>query len=183
MSSPLVAILLVTHVALALALFVPAVLLPFVLRGRVTLPARADQRGRGTRGAAIARGPRRPDMGSLGRFTRLLLWLGGQGTAVVGLGVAVSGTALLVVVGPALLGRPWLLAALVIYAINLTIALFIQRPGLRRLVGLAGAEGQDADGQEARWRDRARRQRYVSYAMAGLTGTIGLLMSTKPELW
>ena len=34
-----------------------------------------------------------------------------------------------------------------------------------------------------RWTERARRQRYVSYVMAGLVGTIGFLMSTKPVLW
>jgi hypothetical protein len=33
------------------------------------------------------------------------------------------------------------------------------------------------------WLARAKRQRYVSYAMAGLVGTIGFLMSTKPTLW
>ena len=33
------------------------------------------------------------------------------------------------------------------------------------------------------WQARARRQRYVAYAMAGAIGVIGFLMSTKPELW
>ena len=33
------------------------------------------------------------------------------------------------------------------------------------------------------WAALARRQRYVSYAMAGLIGAIGWLMSTKPALW
>jgi len=32
------------------------------------------------------------------------------------------------------------------------------------------------------WRERAMRQRYVSYLMAGLVGVIGFLMSTKPTL-
>jgi hypothetical protein len=31
--------------------------------------------------------------------------------------------------------------------------------------------------------ERAKRQRYVSYLMAGLVGTIGFLMSTKPQIW
>ena len=57
------------------------------------------------------------------------------------------------------------------------LAFFIQRPSLRRLVGIRAA----ADDQ--RWLERARRQRYVSYLMAGLVGTIGFLMSTKPVLW
>ena len=30
------------------------------------------------------------------------------------------------------------------------------------------------------WKERARRQRYVSYLMAALVGVIGFLMSTKP---
>jgi hypothetical protein len=36
---------------------------------------------------------------------------------------------------------------------------------------------------ERTWVERARRQRYVSYAMVGLVGTIGVLMSSKPALW
>ena len=33
------------------------------------------------------------------------------------------------------------------------------------------------------WKERAKRQRYVSYLMAGLVGVIGFLMSSKPVLW
>ena len=33
------------------------------------------------------------------------------------------------------------------------------------------------------WKERAKRQRYVSYLMAGLVGTIGFLMSAKPDFW
>ena len=58
---------------------------------------------------------------------------------------------------------------------NLLLAFFVQRPSLRRLLG------HDRDPET--WRARARRQRYVSYTMAGRAGTIGYLMSTKPELW
>ena len=79
--------------------------------------------------------------------------------------------------GSGLLQQPWLLLALTIYFVNLGIAFFIQRPNLRRLVGVKAA----AD--DAVWRDRAKRQRYVSYLMAGLVGTIGFLMSSKPVLW
>ncbi len=60
---------------------------------------------------------------------------------------------------------------------NLGIAFFIQRPNLRRLVGVTAAADDEA------WKDRAKRQRYVSYLMAGLVGTIGFLMSSKPVLW
>ena len=71
----------------------------------------------------------------------------------------------------------WLLVALTIYFVNLGLAFFIQRPNLRRLVGVTAA----ADDRV--WKERAKRQRYVSYLMAGLVGAIGFLMSTKPVLW
>jgi bacteriorhodopsin len=76
-----------------------------------------------------------------------------------------------------MLTQPWLLLALTIYAVNLVIAFFVARPNLRRLVGVR------ASADDRVWRDRAKRQRYVSYAMAALVGTIGFLMSTKPQLW
>ena len=47
----------------------------------------------------------------------------------------------------------------------------------RRLVGVRAAPDDRV------WQERAKRQRYVSYAMAALVGTIGFLMSTKPQLW
>jgi hypothetical protein len=61
--------------------------------------------------------------------------------------------------------------------VNLAIAFFVQRPSLRRLFA-RGTEG-DRD----RWRAVARRQRYVSYLMAGAVGLIGFLMTSKPRLW
>ena len=70
----------------------------------------------------------------------------------------------------------WLLLALLIYALNLGLAFFIQRPNLRRLIGVKAA------GDDQVWRERAKRQRYVSYLMAGLVGVIGFLMSMKPTL-
>jgi hypothetical protein len=150
--------LLTAHIGLAVALFLPSLLLPFTLRGR-----------------------RREEVH--GRFVRLLLSLQGSGTLVIGLGVALTGILLLLTLGPQLLAQPWLLLALAIYAANLLISFFVQRPNLRRLVGVRpGSEGPD-EAEERRWRDRARRQRYVSYAMAGLVGVIAFLMSTKPRLW
>jgi hypothetical protein len=74
------------------------------------------------------------------------------------------------------LEQPWLLVALAIYLANLAIAFFIQRPNLRRLIGIRAAP------DDRTWAARARRQRYVSYLMAGLVGVIGFLMSTKPTL-
>jgi uncharacterized membrane protein len=105
------------------------------------------------------------------------LWLQSHGTVVIGLGLALTGLAMVAVLGPTLLAQPWLLIALTIYFVNLGIAFFIQRPNLRRLVGITAAR------DDAVWKERAKRQRYVSYLMAGLVGTIGFLMSAKPEFW
>lgn len=146
-------ILLATHIALALGLFLPSLLLPFALRAR--------------RSAEESSSP----------VVRALLWLQSRGGIVIAIGLALTGTALVAVLGTQLLAQPWLLVALAIYAINLGIALFVQRPNLRRLVGVRAAS------DDRLWSERARRQRYVSYAMAGLVGTIGVLMSAKPQLW
>ena len=150
---PLVPLLIAVHVAFALGLLLPSLLLPFALRTR------------------------RPATESASPIVRFLLVLQAKGTVVIGLGVALSGVALLLVLGVGLVSQPWLLVALGIYAANLAVAFFIQRPNLRRLVGVRAAF------DDRIWEARARRQRYVSYVMAGMTGTIGLLMSTKPGLW
>jgi uncharacterized membrane protein len=102
----------------------------------------------------------------------------GTGTLIIAAGLAVTGGAMLWILGPELLTQPWLLTALTLYAINLVIAAVISRPNLRRLIGLSHSSGDD----EA-WRRRARQQRYVAYGMAGVIGVIGFLMSTKPDLW
>lgn len=152
MPATLFPIILIVHVSLAVALFLPSILLPFTLRTR------------------------RPTVESESGLVRSLLWAQSHGTIVIGAGLALSGLALLSILGPQLLAQPWLLIALVIYFTNLGIAFFIQRPNLRRLVGIKAA----AD--DALWKQRARRQRYVSYLMAALVGLIGFLMSTKPSL-
>ena len=95
---------------------------------------------------------------------------------LIGAGLAITGLGLVAALGPTLLQQPWLLFALLIYALNLGLAFFIQRPNLRRLIGVR------APADDATWRERAKRQRYVSYLMAGLVGVIGFLMSTKPSL-
>ena len=146
-------VLLVVHISLAVSLFLPSILLPFTLRTR------------------------RVTTESNNRVVRLLLWGQSNGTVVIGLGLALTGLALVSVLGPQMLQQPWLLVALTIYFVNLAIAFFIQRPNLRRLIGVRAA----AD--DKTWLERARRQRYVSYLMAGLVGTIGFLMSTKPSIW
>jgi hypothetical protein len=146
-------ILLGTHVVLAIALFLPSILLPFALRAR------------------------RATVESTSPVVQGLLWAQTHGTIAVGAGLALTGIGLLAVLGPGLVRQPWLLVALTIYFVNLAIAFFIQRPSLRRLVGIR------ASADDRTWIDRARRQRYLSYLMAGLVGTIGFLMSSKPVLW
>ena len=151
MPSSLVPVLLVTHIALAVGLFLPSILLPFALR---------------TRRAAVD---------SESGLVRTLLWGQSHGTMIIGAGLAITGLGLVAALGQTLLQQPWLLAALVIYALNLALAFFIQRPNLRRLIWIKAAAVDPV------WRERARRQRYVSYLMAGLVGIIGFLMSTKPS--
>lgn len=146
-------LLLGAHIVLAVSLFLPSMLLPFALRTR----------------RAAAESPN--------GTVRTLLWLQSNGTLVIGAGLALTGLGLLAVLGTSLLGQPWLLLALAIYAANLVLAFFVQRPNLRRMIGIRAA----ADDRV--WLARARRQRYISYAMAALVGTIGFLMSTKPRLW
>jgi predicted integral membrane protein DUF2269 len=146
-------LLLASHIILAVSLFLPSILLPFALRTR--------------RAATDSPNP----------IVRFLLRMQANGTVVIGIGLAITGTALVVVLGSSLIQQPWLLVGLSIYAVNLVLAFFVQRPNLRRLVGVRAA----ADDRV--WLERAKRQRYVSYAMAALVGTIGCLMSTKPQLW
>jgi len=147
-------IILVIHIVLAISVFVPSVLLPFALRT----------------------GSRGPD-GSPTRVVGGLLAMQGTGTVIIGGALAVTGVLLVASLGIRLLEQPWLLVALTIYALNLALAVVVQRPNLRRLLGTSWRPDDRA------WAALARRQRYVSYAMAGLIGAIGWLMSTKPTLW
>lgn len=149
-------ILLAAHIALAVALLAPSLLLPFLLR----------------RAEAAGTAPPNP-------VVRALMAMQGSGSVVIGVGVGLTGAALLAALGVELLGQPWLLVALVLYAANLLLAAFVSRPNLRRLLRIGGK----GDGGDQAWRRRARQQRYVAYAMAAAIGVIGLLMSTKPELW
>jgi uncharacterized membrane protein len=151
-------VLLATHVVLAISLFLPAFLLPFTMRTR------------GTDGEPVV-------TSNSGHFVRLLIWLEAHGTVIIGAGVAATGVAMLVVLGGAFLEQPWLLVALAIYAAVLGVAFFVQRPGIRRLLGLRPAASEE---EKDRWRGRARRQRYISYLMAAAIGLIGWLMMSKP---
>lgn len=143
-------ILLITHIALAVGLLLPSVLLPFLLRQRD---------------------------GHRDAVTRALMAIQGTGTLIIAGGLALTGGAMLWILGPELLTQPWLLTALVLYVINLVVAAFVSRPNLRRMIGLR------TEGDDETWARRARRQRLVAYGMAGVSGIIGFLMSTKPTLW
>lgn len=151
MPASLFPVLLIAHITLAVSLFLPSILLPFALRTR------------------------RATVESEHGVVRGLLWVQSHGTVVIGAGLALTGLGLVAVLGPSLLGQPWLLVALVVYFANLAIAFFIQRPNLRRLIGIKAAP------DDRTWLERAKRQRYISYLMAGLVGVIGFLMSTKPS--
>lgn len=105
-------VLLVVHIALAVGLLLPSVLLPFVLRR---------------------------SSGEPGPATRALMAVQGTGTLVIAAGLAITGAVMLWILGPELLTQPWLMVALTLYAINLVIAAVIARPNLRRLVGLRGS--------------------------------------------
>jgi hypothetical protein len=145
-------LLLAVHVTLAVSLLAPSLLLPFFLRRA----GGEDQQS---------------------RSLRVLMAMQSSGSLWIGAGLLLTGAGLIAVLGTSLLGKPWLLVALGLYAANLAVAAFISRPNLRRLLRL-GNEG-DAEG----WRRIARRQRYLAYAMATTVGVIGILMSVKPELW
>lgn len=148
---------LIAHITFAISLFLPSFLLPFTMRTRTRDgdPVRTEP----------------------GRFVQLLLWLERNGTTIIGIGVLITGLLMLSILGSTFAQQPWLLAGIAIYAGVLVVSFFIQRPGLRKLLRLSS----DASPQEQeKWRIRARRQRYVSYGMAGAIGIIGWLMMAKP---
>src|SRR4029453_13459126 len=145
MPANLLPILLVTHITLAIALFLPSILLPFALRTR------------------------RAPGGSESGVVRSLLWAQSHGTVLIGAGLAITGLGLVAALGPTLLQQPWLLLALFIYALNLGLAFFIQRPNLRRLIGVKAAADDTV------WRGGRKRHAYISYLMVGGVGVIGVL--------
>jgi hypothetical protein len=112
-----------------------------------------------------------------GRVGRFVIWLQGPASPWIAGGVAVTGVGLIIALGINVADQPWLLAALAIYAVVLIVAAVYARPNLRALLGLSGTV------DEATWQRRARTQRWIAYGMAAAIGVIGLLMSTKPDLW
>ena len=149
-----------THITLAIALFLPSLLLPFTLRNRLVNAGY--------------------DAPAPGRFVRVMMWLQAHGTIVIGAGLALTGLLMIAVLGPQMLRQPWLLVSLATYAITAVVAFAIQRPTLRRLVRRDQIE---TDEDRERWRERARRQRYIAYAITTAVGFIAFMMSTKPVLW
>jgi uncharacterized membrane protein len=158
--SSLFPLILATHVTLAIALFVPSLLLPFTLRSRLVNVGH------------VAPEP--------GRFVGALLAIQAHGTLVIGAGLAITGGTMILALGPRILEQGWLLVALATYGITAIVAFTVQRPSLRRLTR---REHIDTDADREAWRAAARRQRYVAYAITGAVGLIGFLMSTKPALW
>ena len=153
-------LILATHITLAIALFVPSLLLPFTLRNRLVSP-----------------GYETPESG---RFVRGLLWIQAHGTVVIGIGLALTGIAMVAVLGTRMLEEPWLLVSLATYAVTAVVVFVIQRPTLR---GLVRRDGIESDTDREAWRARARRQRYIAYGVTTAVGLIAFLMSTKPVLW
>jgi uncharacterized membrane protein len=158
--SSLFPMILATHVTLAIALFVPSLLLPFTLRNRLVNAGY--------------------DAPQPGRLVRILLAIQAHGTIVIGAGLAVTGFAMIAVLGPRILEQPWLMVALATYAVTAIVAFVIQRPSLRRLVR---RERIETDADREAWRAKARRQRYIAYGITTAVGLIAFLMSTKPQLW
>lgn len=134
-------VLLGVHIVLAIALLLPSVLLPFLLR---------------------------TGAGEPGTATRALMAAQGTGTIVIGAGLALTGSLMLFILGPELLRQPWLLAALGLYVLNLGVAAFVSRPNLRRLVRL---DQGGADEETWRRRARRQRYvAYGMAAVIGVIG-------------
>ena len=120
-------VLLIAHIALAISLLLPSVLLPFLLR-----------RGRGA---------------EANPFVRFLMRMQGSGALTIAAGLALTGAGLLAVLGTQLLSQRWLLVALVIYAANLLVAGFVSRPNLRRLIGVRAGDAAtwERRARQQRW--------------------------------
>jgi hypothetical protein len=134
-------LLLIAHVALAVSLLAPSLLLPFLLREG-------------------------PASGPPSGATRLMMSMQGTGSLVIAAGLALTGVLLVISLGTEILAKPWLVVALAVYAANLLLAAFISRPGLRRLMRFSNP---DSEGwrQQAR---RVRYLAYAMAVAIGLIG-------------
>jgi uncharacterized membrane protein len=104
----------------------------------------------------------------------------------------ITGLGLVLLEGTELLTRPWLLVAIVLYAIALYIAIGLNLPNLRRLIEMttppaggppAGgppAGGPPAGGPPPELLQRFARARQYGMAMSGLVVVIVFLMVVKP---
>ena len=99
----------------------------------------------------------------------------------------ITGVGLVLLEGTELLTKPWLLIAIVLYAIALYIAIGLNLPNLRRLIELttppAGgppAGGPPAGGPPPELLDRVAKSRQYGMAMSGLVLVIVFLMVVKP---
>ena len=119
----------------------PRVLFPVLLVAHIALaiaPLRARRcccrsRFRARRGSLEPASSRAASRGSCSRCRRAAR----SGSAS---GLAITGLALVAIARSSMLAQPWLLVALVIYAVNLGLAYFVQVPRLRSLIGLARGE-------------------------------------------
>ena len=134
-------ILLGAHIILAVSLILPSILLPFALRTR------------------------RATVESENRAVQGLLWAQTHGTIAIGIGLALTGLGLVASLGSSLLQQPWLLLAL--DDLLRSTSASRSSSSVRTCAGSSGLRAADDD---KTWLERAKRQRYVSYLMAGLVG-------------
>jgi len=137
-------LLLAIHVALAVSLLAPSLLLPFLLRAR-----------------SAAEKP--------GTTLRALMVMQGSGSVWIGAGLLLSGAALLLILGAGLVTKPWLLVALCLYAANLVVAAVVSRPNLRRMLRLGSQGEADVWRTVAR---RQRYVAYAMAATVGVIGLL-----------
>ena len=150
-----------THITLAIALFLPSLLLPFTLRNRlVNQGYDAPQPGRFVRLAAVDPGARDDRHRGRARAHRAR---DGHRPRPADARAAVAARQ------PRDVRRS-----------PRSSRSSSSGPTLRRLVRRDGIE---TDADRAAWRARARRQRYIAYAITTAVGLIAFMMSTKPVLW
>ena len=74
---------------------------------------------------------------------------------------------------------PWIIAALVLYALVSVLGLFFYSPLLRKQIKLAGTAGPGSP----EYKHANTRGKYLGFAMIFISVAITLLMVLKPQLW
>jgi uncharacterized membrane protein len=74
---------------------------------------------------------------------------------------------------------PWLVSALVLYAVVAVLGLFVYSPLLKKQIKLVESVGADAPD----YKRVANNGRYLGFAIVVLTIAITFLMAVKPALW